>query len=320
LVESKVNLGVSIGSVLLKNPVMPASGCFAHEYADAMDLARLGALVTKSVTPKRRIGNPVPRVAETDSGMLNSIGIPSNGLLYYVDNIVPRYAGVPAPLVASVSADTAEEFAAACEALSLPGVAAIEANISCPNIEADGRAFAMSPKDTHRAISEIKRYARVPIWAKLTPNVADIAEIARAAEDAGADALVVANTLLGMAIDAQTRKPKLGNVMGGLSGPAIRPVIVRMVFQCARAVRIPIIGCGGIMSAEDAVEYLLAGAAAVQVGTASFLDPAAMIRIIDGLLAYCERHGVARIGELTGGVRIDAQLTDRWLRLAQQSG
>ncbi len=320
MVESKVNLGVSIGSVLLKNPVMPASGCFAHEYADAIDLARLGALVTKSVTPKRRIGNPVPRVAETDSGMLNSIGIPSNGLLYYVDKIVPRYAGVPAPLVASVSADTAEEFAAACEALSLPGVAAIEANISCPNIEADGRAFAMSPKDTHRAISEIKRYARVPIWAKLTPNVADIAEIARAAEDAGADALVVANTLLGMAIDPQTRKPKLGNVMGGLSGPAIRPVIVRMVFQCARAVRIPIIGCGGIMSAEDAVEYLLAGAAAVQVGTASFLDPAAMIRIIDGLLAYCERHGVARVGELTGGVRIDAQLTDRWLRLAQQSG
>jgi dihydroorotate dehydrogenase (NAD+) catalytic subunit len=320
LVESKVNLSVRIGSVLLKNPVMPASGCFAHEYADAMDLARLGALVTKSVTPKRRIGNPVPRVAETDSGMLNSIGIPSNGLLYYVDNIVPRYAGVPAPLVASVSADTAEEFAAACEALSLPGVAAIEANISCPNIEADGRAFAMSPKDTYRAISEIKRYARVPIWAKLTPNVADIAEIARAAEDAGADALVVANTLLGMAIDPHTRKPKLGNVMGGLSGPAIRPVIVRMVFQCARAVRIPIIGCGGIMSADDAVEYLLAGAAAVQVGTASFLDPAAMIRIIDDLLAYCERHGVARVGELTGGVRIDAELSDRWLRLAQQSG
>ena len=320
MVEPKVNLGVSIGSLLLKNPVMPASGCFAHEYADAMDLARLGALVTKSVTPKRRIGNPVPRVAETDSGMLNSIGIPSNGLLYYVDNVVPRYAGVPVPLVASVSADTAEEFAAACEALSLPGVAAIEANISCPNIEADGRAFAMSPKDTHRAISEIKRYARVPIWAKLTPNVADIAEIARAAEDAGADALVVANTLLGMAIDPQTRKPKLGNVMGGLSGPAIRPVIVRMVFQCARAVRIPIIGCGGIMSADDAVEYLLAGAAAVQVGTASFLDPAAMIGIIDGLLAYCERHGVARVDELTGAVRIDAQLTDRWLRLAQQSG
>jgi dihydroorotate dehydrogenase (NAD+) catalytic subunit len=299
---------------------MPASGCFAHEYASAMDLGRLGALVTKSVTPKRRIGNPVPRVAETDSGMLNSIGIPSNGLLYYVDKIVPHYAGLPAPLVASVSADTAEEFAAACEALSLPGVAAIEANISCPNIEADGRAFAMSAKDTYKAIAQIKRFARVPIWAKLTPNVADIAEVARAAEDAGADVLVVANTLLGMAIDPETRKPKLGNVMGGLSGPAIRPVIVRMVFQCARAVRIPIIGCGGIMTAADAVEHLLAGASAVQVGTASFLDPAAMIGIIDGLTAYCERHGVARIAELTGAVRIDAELTDRWLRLAQQSG
>jgi len=305
---------------VLKNPVMPASGCFAHEYADAMDLSRLGAVVTKSVTPKRRIGNPVPRVAETDAGMLNSIGIPSGGLLYYVDHIVPHYRQVAAPLVASVSADTADEFAAACEALSIPGVAAIEANISCPNLEADGRAFAMSAADTHRAIAEIKRHARVPIWAKLTPNVTDIAEIARAAEAAGADALVVANTLLGMAIDPESRRPKLGNVMGGLSGPAIRPVIVRMVFQCARAVKIPIIGCGGIMNAADAVEYLLAGAAAVQVGTASFLDPAAMIAVIDGLDAYCERHGVARVAELTGAVRIDPGLTDRWLRLAQQSG
>jgi dihydroorotate dehydrogenase (NAD+) catalytic subunit len=314
------DLRVSIGSLLLKNPVMPASGCFAHEYADAMDLSRLGAVVTKSVTPKRRIGNPVPRVAETDAGMLNSIGIPSNGLLYFVDRIVPHYRQVAAPLVASVSADTADEFAAACEALSVPGVAAIEANISCPNLEADGRAFAMVAADTHRAISEIKRHARVPIWAKLTPNVTDIAEIARAAEAAGADALVVANTLLGMAIDPETRKPKLGNVMGGLSGPAIRPLIVRMVFQCARVVKIPVIGCGGIMSAADAVEYLLAGAAAVQVGTASFLDPAAMLRVIDGLNEYCERHGVARVGELTGAVRIDPGLTDRWLRLAQQSG
>ncbi|HET7669613.1 MAG TPA: dihydroorotate dehydrogenase [Burkholderiales bacterium] len=314
------DLRVAIGSLALKNPVMPASGCFAHEYADAMDLSRLGAVVTKSVTPKRRIGNPVPRVAETDAGMLNSIGIPSGGLLYYVDNIVPHYRRVAAPLVASVSADTADEFAAACEALSIPGVAAIEANISCPNLEADGRAFAMSAADTHRAVAEIKRHARVPIWAKLTPNVTDIAEIARAAEAAGADALVVANTLLGMAIDPESRKPKLGNVMGGLSGPAIRPVIVRMVFQCARAVKIPVIGCGGIMNAADAVEYLLAGAAAVQVGTASFLDPAAMVAVIDGLDAYCERHGVARIAELTGAVRIDPGLTDRWLRLAQQSG
>jgi dihydroorotate dehydrogenase (NAD+) catalytic subunit len=320
LADHGVDLSVRVGTLELQNPLMPASGCFAHEYADAMDLARLGALVTKSVTPKRRIGNPVPRVAETEAGMLNSIGIPSNGLLYYVDKILPHYAGVPVPLVASVSADTAEEFAAACEALSVPGVAAIEANISCPNIEADGRAFAMDAKHTHRAIAAIKQHTRVPIWAKLTPNVADIAEIARAAEEAGADALVVANTLLGMAIDPETRKPRLGNVMGGLSGPAIRPVVVRMVFQCARAVRIPVIGCGGIVTAEDAVEHLLAGAMAVQVGTASFLDPAALIRILEGLIAYCERHGIERIVDLVGAVRIDSDLTDRWLRLSQQSG
>jgi dihydroorotate dehydrogenase (NAD+) catalytic subunit len=320
LADHGVNLSVRIGSLILKNPVMPASGCFAWEYGQALDLGRLGALVTKSVTPKKRIGNPVPRVAETHSGMLNSIGLPSHGLQYFLDEIAPHYKDVPSPLIASVSADTADEFAMACDTFSAPGVAAIEANISCPNLEADGRAFAMSPEDTHRAISAIKKRARVPIWAKLTPNVTDIAEIARAAEDAGADALVMGNTLLGMAIDPETRKPKLGNVMGGLSGPAVRPVIVRMVFQCARAVKIPVIGCGGIVSADDALEHLLAGATAVQVGTASFLDPAAMIHVIDGLEAYCKRHGVARIAELTGAVRIDAGLTDRWLRIAQQSG
>lgn len=314
------DLRVSIGSLILKNPVMPASGCFAWEYQDAMDLGRLGALVTKSVTPKKRIGNPVPRVAETHSGMLNSIGLPSHGLHYFLDEIAPHYKDVPSPLVASVSADTADEFAMACDVFSAPGVAAIEANISCPNLEADGRAFAMSAEDTHRAISAIKKRARVPIWAKLTPNVTDIAEIARAAEAAGADALVIGNTILGMAIDTETRKPKLGNVMGGLSGPAIRPIMVRMVFQCARAVKIPVIGCGGVSSAEDAIEHLLAGATAVQVGTASFLDPAAMVKIIEGLEAYCARHGIARIAELIGAVRIDAGLTDRWLRLAQQSG
>jgi dihydroorotate dehydrogenase (NAD+) catalytic subunit len=315
-----VDTRVRIGNLILKNPVMPASGCFAHEYARAMDLARLGAVVTKSITAKRRIGNPVPRVAETDCGMLNSIGIPSQGLRYYLEKVLPHYAGVPAPLVASLSADTVEEFASGCEALSAPGVAAIEANISCPNLESDGRAFAMSAEDTYRAIAAIKQRTAVPIWAKLTPNVSDIAEIARAAEAAGAEALVVTNTILGMAIDVETRKPKLGNVMGGLSGPAIRPIAVRMVFQCARAVRIPVIGCGGIVTAEDAVEHLLAGATAVQVGTASFLDPAAMIRVIEGLVAYCERHGVERLAELTGAVRIDPDLTDRWLRFAQQSG
>lgn len=314
------DLRVSVGTLILKNPVMPASGCFAHEYAQAMDLGRLGALVTKSVTPKKRIGNPVPRIAEAPSGLLNSIGLPSYGLKHYLDETASHYRDVPAPLVASVSADTAEEFAMACETFSAPGIAAIEANISCPNLEADGRAFAMSAQDTYRAVSAMKKRARVPIWAKLTPNVTDIAEIARAAEDAGADAVVVANTFLAMSIDPETRKPRLGGVMGGLSGPAIRPLVVRMVFQCYRAVKIPVIGCGGILTADDAIEHLLGGATAVQVGTASFLDPAAMIRVIDGLAAYCERHGVARITELTGAVHIDPGITDRWLRLAQQTG
>jgi len=314
------DLRVNIGTLILKNPVMPASGCFAYEYEQALDLSRLGALVTKSVTPKTRIGNPVPRVCETPAGMLNSIGLPSHGQRYFLEEIAPHYCAVSAPLVASVSADTAEEFGMACEVFSAPGIAAIEANISCPNLEADGRAFAMSATDTHAALRAMKKRARLPIWAKLTPNVTDIAEIARAAEDAGADALVVANTFLAMAIDPETRKPRLGNVMGGLSGPAVRPLIVRMVFQCHRAVKIPVIGCGGIVTAEDAIEHLLAGATAVQVGTASFLDPAAMVRIIEGLEAYCGRHGVARIAELIGAVNIDSGITDRWLRLAQQSG
>ncbi|MDA0277050.1 MAG: dihydroorotate dehydrogenase [Proteobacteria bacterium] len=314
------DLRVSIGSLILKNPVMPASGCFSWEYREAMDLGELGALVTKSVTPQKRIGNPVPRVAETPVGMLNSIGLPSNGLHYFLEKIAPHYRDVASPLVASVSADTAEEFGEACETFSAPGIAAIEANISCPNLEADGRAFAMSAEDTHRAISAMKKRARVPIWAKLTPNVTDIAEIARAAEAAGADALVVGNTVLGMAIDPETRKPKLGNVMGGLSGPAIRPIMVRAVFQSARAVKVPVIGCGGILTAEDAIEHMLAGASAVQVGTASFLDPGVMTKIIEGLGAYCERHRIARIVELVGAVRIDTGLTDRWLRLSQQGG
>lgn len=314
------DLRVKVGSLILKNPVMPASGCFAHEYAQAMDLGRLGALVAKSVTKKKRIGNPVPRITETPAGMMNSIGLPSQGLEHFLEVTAAHYRDVPAPLVASVSADTADEFGIACAIVSAPGIAAIEANISCPNLEADGRAFAMSAEHTHRAIRAMKQHARVPVWAKLTPNVTDIAEIARAAEDAGADAVVVANTFLGMSIDPETRAPRLGSVMGGLSGPAIRPLVVRMVFQCYRAVKIPVIGCGGILSADDAIEFLLAGATAVQVGTASFLDPTVMIKVIDGIEAYCERHGVSRVAELTGAVHIDPGINERWLRLVQQAG
>lgn len=299
---------------------MPASGCFAVEYAEALDLTRLGALVVKSVSPATRAGNPTPRVAETASGMLNSIGIPSKGLDAYRRDVLPAYTRFDTPVVVSVSADMAESFGQACETLSLPEVAAIEANISCPNLEADGMAFAMLPETTYKAVSAIRRRTSHPLWVKLTPNAGQIALIAKAAEDAGADAIVMGNTVLGMAIDVRTRKPKLGNVMGGLSGPAIKPLAVRLVHQCHRAVRIPIIGCGGIETADDAVEFMLAGASAVQVGTASFRDPAVMGHIIDGLSAYCDAQAIDHIATLTGAVALDAQLTDRWLRFAQQSG
>lgn len=314
------DLSVKVGALRLRNPVMPASGCFAIEYQEALDLGRLGALVIKSVSPQSRAGNPTPRVAETHAGMLNSIGIPSKGLDYYRREVLAPYTGFGTPVVVSISADTADEFAVACAALSLPEVAVIEANISCPNLEADGMAFAMSPDTTYRAVSAIRAVTRHPLWVKLTPNASNIAAVAKAAELAGADAIVMGNTVLGMAIDARTRKPKLGNVMGGLSGPAIKPIALRMVHQCFRAVRIPIIGCGGISTAEDAVEFMLAGAAAVQVGTASFIDPGVMEKIIDGLEAYCAEMGLHTIAELTGQVELDPHLSDRWLRFAQQSG
>ena len=314
------DLSVRVGDLNLRNPVMPASGCFAIEYQEALDLSRLGALVIKSVSPKSRAGNPTPRVAETHGGMLNSIGIPSKGLDYYRREVLPAYASFNTPVVVSISADTVDEFAAACAEMSLPEVAVIEANISCPNLEADGMAFAMSPDTTYKVVSSIRGITRHPFWVKLTPNASNIAAVAKAAEEAGADAIVMGNTILGMAIDARTRKPKLGNVMGGLSGPAIKPIALRLVHQCFRAVRVPIIGCGGISTAEDAIEFMLAGASAVQVGTASFIDPGVMQKIIDGLQAYCMEMGIESLRELTGGVKLDRQLTDRWLRFAQQSG
>ncbi len=314
------DLNVKVGDVVLRNPVMPASGCFAIEYAEALDFNRLGALVIKSVSPKPRAGNPTPRVTETHGGMMNSIGIPSKGLEHYRREVLPPYTRFDTPVVVSISADTVDEFAQAIEEMSLPEVAVIEANISCPNLEADGMAFAMTPETTYKVVSAIRRRTPHPFWVKLTPNASHIAAVAKAAEEAGADALVMGNTVLGMSIDVRTRKPKLGNVMGGLSGPAIKPIALRMVHQCYRSVRIPVIGCGGISTAEDAVEFMLAGASAVQVGTASFIDPGAMQKIIDGLHAFCEETGVTHIRELTGQVRLDRQLSDRWLRFAQQSG
>lgn len=297
-----IDLSVRVGGLTLANPVMPASGTFAEGLDKVMDFNRLGAFVTKTITRELRAGNPLPRVVERPGGLINSIGIPSRGVPYFLDHTLPYYRKYQPPLVVSISAPTAEDFAGLAAELTRPGVAAIEANISCPNIEEDGKAFAMSAASTEAVVRQLRAATSLPLWVKLTPNTGDLPEVARAAERAGADALVVANTILAMAIDLQTFKPCLGNIMGGLSGPAIKPIVLRQVYQCARTVRIPVIGCGGISTTEDAIEYMLAGAAAVQVGTATFIQPAAMINIIDGMTKFCERREISRVADLIGAV------------------
>ncbi|MBE9604315.1 dihydroorotate dehydrogenase [Acetobacteraceae bacterium H6797] len=296
-------MSVSIGGLTLANPVMPASGTFAEGLADVVDLNRLGALVTKTITRELRAGNPLPRVAEVAAGMLNAIGIPSKGVPYFLSRTLPLYRRWAPPLVVSISAPTAEGFASLAAEVSVPGVAAIEANISCPNIEEDGRAFAMRAESAAAVMRQLRRATDLPLWAKLTPNTGEIAEVARACEAEGADALVVANTILAMSIDLRTFRPSLGNVMGGLSGPAVKPIVLRQVYQCARAVRVPIIGCGGIATAEDAAEYMLAGASAVQVGTATFVQPNAMTEVIEGLDRFCAARGISHVAQLTGALK-----------------
>ena len=300
-----VELSITVGGLTLRNPVMPASGTFAEGLDRVMDFNRLGAIVTKTITRELRTGNPLPRVVERPGSLINAIGIPSKGVTHFIEETLPYYTAYDTPLVVSISAPTAEGFANLAAELSLSGVAAIEANISCPNIEEDGKAFAMRAEATEKVTRHLRDATTLPLWIKLTPNTGDMPEVARAAEAAGADAIVVANTILSMAIDLKTFKPCLGNIMGGLSGPAIKPIILRHVFQCARAIRIPVIGCGGIFTSDDAVEYMLAGASAVQVGTATFVQPAAMTTIIEGLEAFCMHREIARVSELTGGVVIE---------------
>lgn len=297
-----IDLSIRIGSLTLANPVMPASGTFAESLIQAIDFNRLGAFVTKTITRELRTGNPLPRVVERAGGLINSIGIPSKGVPYFINETLPHYAPYEPPLVVSISAPTAEDFAHLAAELTRAGVAAIEANISCPNIEEDGKAFAMRASSTETVVRQLRAATPLPLWVKLTPNTGDLPDVARAAEAAGADAVVVANTILAMAIDLNTFKPCLGNVMGGLSGPAIKPIVLRQVYQCARTVKIPVIGCGGISTTEDAVEYMLAGATAVQVGTATFVQPAAMTTIIDGLTRFCERRDISRVADLIGAV------------------
>jgi len=305
-----VDLTTHIGNLVLKNPIMPASGTFSQELANVFDISKLGAHVSKTVTAEIRSGNPTPRVSESGNNMLNSIGVPSKGLKNFKEKILPLYSEYKVPFIASVSAPSADGFAYICEEISVPGIDAIEINISCPNIEDDGRAFAMRLNSTLNVIKKVRSATNLPIWAKLTPNTGETIEVAIAAQDGGANALVVANTILAMQIDIKTYKPSLGNIMGGLSGPGLKPIIVRMVYQCAKVVDIPVIGCGGISNYEDVIEFILAGASAVQVGTATFINPNSMTSILSDLVKYCDENKISKISNLVGLVK-DGNKSDK---------
>lgn len=301
-----VDLRVNIAGLKLKNPVLAASGTCGHggEFADFLDIEKLGGLVVKGTTLEPRQGNPAPRLAETPSGLLNAVGLQNNGVDYLIAEHLPRLAGLDTAVIVNVSGSTPEDYAAVIQKLrGQKAVAAIELNISCPNVKQGGMAFGVEPAAAAGLVRAVKRFCDKPLIVKLSPNVTDIASIARAVEEAGADAVSLINTLLGMAVDVETQKPKLSTITGGLSGPAVKPVALRMVWQVARAVKIPVIGIGGISCWQDAAEFLLAGASAVQVGTANFIDPLTPLKIIDGLAQYLQEKGLKKVTELIGGLR-----------------
>ncbi|HEY3268000.1 MAG TPA: dihydroorotate dehydrogenase [Armatimonadota bacterium] len=303
-VEPDLNnpLNVRIGPLVLRNPVMTASGTFGFglEYADLVDLNALGAIVTKATTLKPRAGNPPPRTVETPSGMLNAIGLQNDGVEAFLANKLPKLRAYDVPVIVNIAGTCVEEYAALAAMLDVDGVAGIEMNISCPNVGEEGVEFCQHPAATERVVSAVRAATRKCVICKLSPGVTDITVIARAAEAGGADAVSVINTLAGLAVDVERRRPKLANVTGGLSGPAIRPVAVRMAWQAANAVRIPVIGIGGIITASDALEFLIAGATAVQVGTGNFVDPRASLAVLDGIRSYLQRHGMASMRDLIG--------------------
>jgi dihydroorotate dehydrogenase (NAD+) catalytic subunit len=304
-----VNLSVNLAGVTLKNPIIPASGTFGYgrEYAEIYDLDILGSFSWKGTTAQPRLGNPQPRIAETPGGMLNAVGLQNPGMDAVIAQEVPNIARIfHGPLIANVGGFSLEEYAENCRKLNdVDQVAILEVNISCPNVHAGGKNFGCDPKAAAEVTRAVRAVTKKPVFMKLTPNVTDITEIARACADAGADGLCLINTLLGMRIDLNTRRPLLANRTGGLSGPAVFPVAVRMVWDVYEAVKLPIIGCGGVSSAEDAAELMLAGAAAVEVGAANLRDPWACKTIIEDLPAVCERLGVTHISELTGGAHHD---------------
>ena len=308
-----MDLSVTIGSLTLKNPLIAASGCFGYgvEYADLVDLSSLGGVAVKGLFLTEREGHPAPRIVETPAGMLNAIGLQGIGVRRFVDEKLPELRARRATVVVNICGTTLEEYVEVSRILSdAEGVDAIELNISCPNIKEGGIQFGCSLTGTFDVVNAVRRVTRLPLIPKLTPNVTDVASFAHAAEDAGADAVSLVNTFLAMVLDVETRRPKISNVVGGLSGPAIRPIAVRMVYECRQAVRIPIIGMGGIAEARDALEFMIAGASAVQVGTANFVDPLIWSKLLDGIKDYMERHRISRISDLVGTVDTGATVTE----------
>lgn len=301
------DLKVKIGQLEMKNPVMTASGTFGYglEFQDFVNLEDIGGIIVKGTTFLPREGNPYPRMAETPMGMLNAVGLQNKGVHYFADHIYPQIKDIKTNMIVNVSGSQVEDYAETASIINeLEHIPAIELNISCPNVKQGGMAFGVSAHGAAEVVSAVRKVYKKTLIVKLSPNVTDIAEIARAVEGAGADSVSLINTLLGMAIDAEKRKPVLSTVTGGMSGAAVKPIALRMVWQVAKAVKIPVIGLGGIMNWRDAVEFLLAGASAVQIGTANFIDPAVTVKVVAGINDYLERHGYASVEDIVGALEV----------------
>lgn len=301
------DLSVKIGGLQMKNPVMTASGTFGYgeEYADFIDISQIGGIIVKGTTLAHREGNPYPRMAETPSGMLNCVGLQNKGVDYFIQNIYPRIKDVQTNMIVNVSGACVDDYVATAEKINeLPNIPAIELNISCPNVKQGGMAFGTTCAGAESVVSAVRKVYKKTLIVKLSPNVTNIAEIALSAEAAGADSVSLINTLMGMAIDAERMKPVLSTVTGGLSGPCVKPVALRMVWQVAKAVKIPVVGLGGIMNATDAIEFFLAGASAIQIGTANFIDPAVTLKVVAGINEYLDRHGFSSVKEIVGALKV----------------
>ena len=299
-------LAVTFTGIPMKTPVMGASGTFGFgvEYSDFLDLSEIGAVISKGITPLPRAGNPGVRVAETPSGMLNCIGLENPGLDVFKRDILPKTRHMGAPLIVNISAGSAEEYGRLAEALDVDGVAGLEVNISCPNVKEGGIVFGTDPRAAAAVTEQVRTHTKKPVIVKLSPNVTDITVMAKAVEAAGADAVSLINTLTGMVIDIHSRRPLLGNITGGLSGPAVKPIALRMVWQTAKAVQIPVLGLGGIACWQDAIEFMLAGASAVAVGAYNFVNPRAVQEIAEGMAQYCEEEGIRHITDIVGALTV----------------